>query len=483
MSPLRPVFTFLLLFGFCATLSAMDAEGCNAEASAYAQIEASEADIVVAPWGNDDNDGTVEAPVASLRRASFLSSAGSIVLIRGGVYNQRQVIERGGSTSQPVVYAAWPGEQPVIDGTDVELKPSQGLLQVNASDVVVDGIEIRNSVSRGFQVYDSDRVTLRRAHIHHIASKGYSGSGDDLVVEGNVFDNLVMQNHRGDGPRPWPAGIASWHRPDGSRLSGMIIRDNVISKVWGECVGLVFVDNAQVHSNQITDCYSVGLYLDNTRAVQVQRNVIRSTGADFNRIDNGRAMVGINLAVEHYDSGQASAASDIVIANNLLVSMDRGVGFFNDPNNTNENNHYRNVSIVHNVICDTEHAAVHFHADQRRPEAADADGDNLLANNVLCEAASGVQASLQLAEPSRWLVDFNAWSGRAPAGAGSNHVSLQAQPMDLSLTALSAWKTDAASPLRGAGMATADTSVDAFCTPRNAERPAIGLFEHSPDDP
>ncbi len=483
MGPLRfirqkLILAVWLLLSSACPIATGAASVCSTAEPDYPAIDAAAADLVVAPEGDDDNDGSAASPLASLKRASHLADAGATVLIKGGIFRQRQVIERGGSVGRPVTYAAWPGERPIFDGADVQLKRNQGLVQVYASDVIVDGIEIRNSTSRGFAVYDADRVVLRRSHIHDIATKGYTGSGDELIIEGNVFDNLVMENVRGEGPRPWPAGIASWHRPSGERLSGWIVRDNEVSNVWGECIGLVFVDDAQVLSNRITDCYSVGLYLDNTRGVDVQRNVIRSSGDDFNRIDNDRAMVGINIAVEHYQSGRANATSDVLIANNLVLSVDRGIGFFNDPNNQSANNHYRDIAVAHNVVCDTEHAAVHFHESHPLAAEADRDESNLLVNNVLCDSRSGKGASLQLAEPSRWRVDANAWVTTVPDEAGAAHIELDSGFIDVSATTLADWKTDSASPLQRAGTVVAGATLDAFCTPRSPDRPAIGLYEH-----
>lgn len=83
----------------------------------------------VATDGNDANPGTQEAPFLTLQRAqaavrSLPSSAFShqdvYVLLRGGIYRVQQTLELtpadSGREGHDVVYAAYPGETPVLNG-------------------------------------------------------------------------------------------------------------------------------------------------------------------------------------------------------------------------------------------------------------------------------------------------------------------------------------------------------------------------------
>jgi len=94
-------------------------------------LAAQQADVVIAPTGDDQGGrGTVEAPYASLGRArqavrdlrqrTPARATPVRVLLRAGAYwlaePFRLVPEDSGSAAAPVVYAAWPGETPVISG-------------------------------------------------------------------------------------------------------------------------------------------------------------------------------------------------------------------------------------------------------------------------------------------------------------------------------------------------------------------------------
>ncbi|MEO3929728.1 RICIN domain-containing protein [Micromonosporaceae bacterium B7E4] len=81
----------------------------------------------VAPDGNDANPGTVQAPFRTVQRARDVvrtvnaSMSGDIqVYLRGGRYPVSSTIEFGpgdsGTNGYRVVYAAYPGETPILDG-------------------------------------------------------------------------------------------------------------------------------------------------------------------------------------------------------------------------------------------------------------------------------------------------------------------------------------------------------------------------------
>lgn len=406
-----------------------------------------------------------------MKKAVSLARAGQLVLLRGGVYKQQERITNGGTATAPITVAAYPGERPIFDGGGIQLGRNEGLVHVTASDLIFDGIEVRNSTARGFFVYNSDRVTLRRSYVHHIHTKGYAGTGDDLVVEDNVFEDLVTGNTGGTGLRPWPAGISTWHRPNGGAVKGFIFRNNQVNRVWGECVISLFTVESEISGNRISNCHSVGVYVDNARDVLIERNIIRATTDEFNRIDNGNRMTGVNIAVENYGSSGAIRSEDIVIRNNLILGTDRGINFYYDKNNTSSENSYRDLTLAHNVICNTVDTPIKF---------ATAEGsypsNNKLMNNVMCKGATQSVTDLGIEQDSAWTISNNAFPHGAGSKSGNNNVTGDPGFQNSSGTNLDAFKLRPDSKLIGAGVVTPDVDADAFCVPRKS-RPSIGLHE------
>ncbi len=406
-----------------------------------------------------------------MKKAVSLAKAGQLVLLRGGVYKQQERITNGGTNGAPITVAAYPGERPVFDGSGIALARNEGLVHVTASDLIFDGIEVRNSTARGFFVYNSDRVTLRRSYVHHIRTKGYAGTGDDLVVEDNVFEELVTGNAGGRGLRPWPAGISTWHRPDGRAVKGFVFRNNQVKRVWGECVISLFTVNSEISGNRISNCHSVGIYVDNARDVLIERNTVRSTTDEFNRVDNGKRMTGINIAVENYSSSGSIRSEDIVVRNNLILGTDRGINFYYDKNNTSSENSYRDLTLAHNVICNTVDTPIKF---------ATAEGsypsNNKLMNNVMCKGQTQSVTDLVINQDSAWTISHNSFPNGTGSKSGANSVTGDPGFLNSGGTNLASYKLRNDSKLIGAGVVMSDVERDAFCALRKTQ-PSIGLHE------
>jgi len=74
----------------------------------------------VATTGNDANSGTsVTQPFRTIQRGMNVVVPGDTVLIRGGTYREQVEAIKGGTADKPITVAAYPGEIPVIKGSDI----------------------------------------------------------------------------------------------------------------------------------------------------------------------------------------------------------------------------------------------------------------------------------------------------------------------------------------------------------------------------
>ena len=73
----------------------------------------------VAATGNNANPGTREQPWRTVQKAAETLQPGDTVLIRGGVYRENVQPSRGGtSEAARITYKAYPGETPVLSGSE-----------------------------------------------------------------------------------------------------------------------------------------------------------------------------------------------------------------------------------------------------------------------------------------------------------------------------------------------------------------------------
>ncbi len=73
----------------------------------------------VAPWGDDDNPGTIDKPWRTIGKAADTLEAGDTVYIREGVYYERVIPRYSGTQGSYITYAAFPGENATISGKEL----------------------------------------------------------------------------------------------------------------------------------------------------------------------------------------------------------------------------------------------------------------------------------------------------------------------------------------------------------------------------
>ena len=73
----------------------------------------------VSNTGNDNAAGTFNAPFLTINKAAEMAMPGDTIIVRGGVYREWVKPLRGGTSEEKrIVYKAYPGETPVIKGSE-----------------------------------------------------------------------------------------------------------------------------------------------------------------------------------------------------------------------------------------------------------------------------------------------------------------------------------------------------------------------------
>lgn len=93
---------------------------------------------VVSPQGNDNNPGTLDQPWQTIGKANRTLQPGDTVLVREGSYPEQIKPDRSGANGRHIVYAAMPGENPVVEG-----EPGNLVVVVASSYCVIEGFTIR----------------------------------------------------------------------------------------------------------------------------------------------------------------------------------------------------------------------------------------------------------------------------------------------------------------------------------------------------
>ncbi len=157
--------------------------------------------IFVAPDGSDENDGSIENPLASIQKAQELASPGDTVYIRGGLYEPDEndisnvsgifasvtYLSKSGVEGNRINYWAYPGETPVFDFTAI--KPA---------DKRVVGIYARGDY---LHIKGLELTGIQTTITEHTESYAVRSEGNY-----NIFENLSLHDNVGTGLRHFNGG-------------------------------------------------------------------------------------------------------------------------------------------------------------------------------------------------------------------------------------------------------------------------------------
>jgi len=143
----------------------------------------------VAPDGDDADPGTVDQPWRTIQHAAETLVAGDTVFIRGGVYKEQAItVHDGNSVNGYIVFSAYPGETPILDGTDVT-KIRDACFIVSHSYIKLVGLEICNW-DTGIWMENCGHIEISDCEVHSVWSGiGAADGAHDFVL------NSVEMHH------------------------------------------------------------------------------------------------------------------------------------------------------------------------------------------------------------------------------------------------------------------------------------------------
>jgi len=145
----------------------------------------------VAPDGNDSNPGTEALPWRTIQKAASTLVAGDTVYIKNGTYHETVQPKNSGTSKGYIVYSAYPGHNPIIDGAGVS-GDYRGLFAVRGSYIIISGLTVRNSKAAAIHVRGSNNIIIRGNRTEESASSGIGiWRSSNIVVDGNVVVNAV----------------------------------------------------------------------------------------------------------------------------------------------------------------------------------------------------------------------------------------------------------------------------------------------------
>jgi hypothetical protein len=91
---------------------------CVAFLVALLAVPAGAANYYVATNGSNSNSGTLNQPLRTIQQAANMAQPGDNIYVRGGTYRETVSVARSGTSSSPITFQPYAGEQVTITGLD-----------------------------------------------------------------------------------------------------------------------------------------------------------------------------------------------------------------------------------------------------------------------------------------------------------------------------------------------------------------------------
>jgi parallel beta-helix repeat protein len=280
-------------------------------------ISADAATYYVATNGNDSANGSIGTPFRTLTKAAGVVGAGDVVNVRGGVYKEKVQITAKGTANARILIQSHPGETAIFDGVG-SARNENVITLYQSSYVDLSRFEVRNAGQIGICSWGSNNVRILNNTVHHSYRNGIYVGWDvfgvsyDNVVDGNTVYNNVLENANRAFPNGgWATGVSMNYTERGR------VTNNRIYENDGEGIVTILSKYTLIEGNELSDNFSVGIYVDNSRFVKVNANLIYSTG-NSRYFRTGYPASGIATANEFYD--HALPSSDNTFTNNIVIN-------------------------------------------------------------------------------------------------------------------------------------------------------------------
>ncbi len=348
----------------------------------------------VATWGDDANPGTFDSPWRSIQKAANTLQPGDTVFVRDGVYNEKLVINVSGSDGGYIIFSAYPGESPIIDGTGVS---GEHMVYMEDKDFIeFRGFQIRNNEGGSgiFINHSGDHIIVKDNQIYQM--RGPHGMGITVYAHGDdSVTNLLIENNEVHDcePATSEAIVVNGNVFD-FQIIGNTVHDvdNIgIDAIGGEVAGRV-AKRGLIRGNTVYRArssygggYAAGIYIDGAQQVVVERNVVYECD------------MGIEVGCEN--AGYVAEAC--TVRTNLLYHNDKAGlvwGGYDQSAGRVENCVFENNTIFHNQTSGDGNGEVWIQYAS----------NNIFRNNIVVAGEQNILLSSWEGNENN-ILDYNCW--------------------------------------------------------------------------
>ncbi len=153
----------------------------------------------VAVNGDNTADGSLANPWQTIQYAANNASAGAIVYIRGGAYNERVIFPSSGTVDAPIIFKNYAAEIVIIDGTGISWGGTwNGLLDITAKQYIqLEGLQVKNANYAAIFLENSNHITINKIQTYNSVSSGIGvWSCNHIIISNNTVEQACSTGNQ-----------------------------------------------------------------------------------------------------------------------------------------------------------------------------------------------------------------------------------------------------------------------------------------------
>ncbi|WP_075602099.1 T9SS type A sorting domain-containing protein [Saccharicrinis aurantiacus] len=280
----------------------------------------------VATWGNDSNNGSEGKPWKTIQKAANTAKAGDQIYIKKGSYYNNVVIKNSGTSSNWIIFKAYPGHE-----KQVVLNNAYFIIS-KKSYIAISGIKVQNG-KHGFYIEGpSEHIEITNNHTYNTFASGIivwgvaygQNPGNYNNIRNVKIKNNKVQKACNGG---WNECITIANGVVGFEVTGNEIYDGGNPINGGEGIDIKEgAKNGIIAYNNIHNLSRRGIYLDAGGLLNFAKPTISNIKV-YNNIS--RNNVGAGMAIMTEGNGDVYGIS---IYNNLFYSnTEDGIMYYKHP--------------------------------------------------------------------------------------------------------------------------------------------------------
>ena len=312
------------------------------------------------------------------------ASPGDTIELLTGTYSSVPYGIPSGSEGKPITIKAAPNAKVVFVGTTSKYI----FEQYQPKYVNIEGPFELKTCNRGVSIYQGYHVTISGLTIHDAQYQGIAVTGHYITVSNNEVYDCSLENKYTAKSREygWSQCVAVHGISQGVMSTNIAFKNNKIHEGYGEALDFLECDTCSAIGNDITNGFSMNIYVDASRNIVIEGNILR-VNTDAYNTKWGRAC-GIGMAPE---SG-GIVISNILIQNNVMIGTRMGIYFFTMGNG----GAYDKIRIYHNTLWNVGTTPVWFRAPNNTPTGCE------MKNNFFY-----VEGTIEFSPKSSWSLGYN----------------------------------------------------------------------------